>query len=145
MSAIGASHGLAALDRTAANECVLVHPVKVSEPNSSLPSLDRLVYLMSAELQDDDLPLWEIVWHLNRLAPSASLDDKIRLSRRAVSVLVGHNDLWRGEWPGGPLAPLTQSETQTLASDEAAWHDPEHATLLVWLREEGFTEPDQSG
>lgn len=100
---------------------------------------------MSAELQDDDLPLWEIVWHLNRLAPSASLDDKIRLSRRAVSVLVGHNDLWRGEWPGGPLAPLTQSETQTLASDEAAWHDPEHATLLVWLREEGFTEPDQSG
>jgi hypothetical protein len=89
--------------------------------------------------------LWESVWTLNTFAPKAPLDEKIRLARRAVAVLVGHHDLWRGEWPGGPVARLTESETQTLANDDAAWHDPENATLLVWLREEGSAGPEQSG
>jgi hypothetical protein len=96
---------------------------------------------MSAELEGDDLALWEIVWTLNTLAPAAPLDEKIRLARRAVRVLVGQYDLWRGEWPAGPVAPLTESETQTLAHDDAPWHDPEHATLLVWIREEGSAAP----
>lgn len=115
-----------------------------AEDRDALPSLDRLTYLLSADLQGNDLPLWEIVWTLNVLAPAAPLGEKIRLARRAVSVMVGHNDLWRGEWPGGPVAPLTESELVTLAKDDAPWHDPEHATLLVWLRQEGAVGPGQS-
>ena len=109
--------------------------------SGTLPSLDRLVYLLSGDLQSDDLPLWEIVWTLNTLAPTAALEDKIRLARRAASVLVGQYDLWRGEWPGGPVAPLTHSETETLASEDTPWYDPERATLLVWIREEGSGVP----
>jgi len=109
-----------------------------------VPSLDRLTYLLSGDLQSDDLPLWEIVWTLNTLAPEAPLDQKIRLARRAVSQLVGQYDLWRGEWPTGPVVPLTESETRILATDDAAWHDPEHATLLVWLREKGSESPEKS-
>ena len=54
---------------------------------------------------------------------------------RPVSVLMGQYELWRGEWPGGPVTRLTERETQALASDDVAWHDPEHATLVVWIRE----------
>lgn len=61
------------------------------------------------------------------------------LARRAVSSLLGHHDLWRGDWPGSPVALLTEDEKQTLAHDDAPWHDPEHAALLVWIREEGAT------
>lgn len=105
--------------------------------SGTLPSLDRLVFLLSGNLQSDDLPLWEIVWTLNTLAPTAALEDKIGLARRAASVLVGQYDLWRGEWPGGPVAPLTSSETEILVSEDAPWYDPDRATLLVWIREEG--------
>lgn len=112
------------------------------DDGSALPSLDRLVYLLSGDLQSDDLPLWEIVWTLNTLAPTAALEDKIHLARRATAVLVGQYDLWRGEWPGGPIAPLTQSETERLASEETPWYDPERATLLVWIREEGAGAPE---
>jgi len=122
-----------------------VHAVRVPDENSSLPSLDRLTYLLSSDLQSADLPLWEIVWMLNTLAPAVPLDEKIRLARRAVSVLVGHNELWWGEWPGGPVTRLTESETQALAHDDAAWHDPEHAALPVWLREDGSVGPVESG
>ena len=113
-------------------------PCQVPAANSNLPSVDRLIYLVSADLPSDDVPLWEIVWTCNTLAPDAPLDEKIRLARRAVETLVGQNDLWRGEWPTGPVARLTESETQTLAHDDAPWHDPKHATLLVWIREEGL-------
>ncbi len=82
-------------------------------------------------------PSGRFVWTLNTLAPSSSLDMKIRLARRAVSSLLGHYDLWRGDWPGGPVALLTENEKQTLAHDDVPWHDPEYATLLVWIREEG--------
>ncbi len=118
-----------------------MHPVQMPGPDSSLPSLDRLVYLMSAELQSDDLGLWEIVWHLNTLAPEAPLDEKVRLARRTVSVLMGQYDLWRGEWPAGPMAPLSESEKLALAHDDVPWHDPEQASLLVWLRDEGSAAP----
>ena len=122
-----------------------MHPVQAPDANSGLPSADRLAYLISEDLQSDDLGLWEIVWTLNTLAPEAALDEKIRLARRAVSVLVGQYDLWRGEWPTGPVAPLTEREKQTLARDDAPWFDPEHAALLVWLRDEGSAAPERSG
>ena len=105
--------------------------------NSDLPSVDRLIDLLSVDLQSDDVPLWEIVWNLNTLAPAAPLDAKIRLARRAVGELVGRYELWRGEWPAGPVAPLTESEQQAIAHDDAPWHDPEHTTLLVWIRDAG--------
>jgi len=114
----------------------------VTTSSRRLPSVDRLAYLVSADLQAGDLALWEIVWTLNSLAPEAPLEEKIRLARRAVSQLVGHYELWRGEWPAGPVAPLTEREKQTLAHDDAPWHDPEHATLLVWIREEGSAGPE---
>jgi hypothetical protein len=113
--------------------------VKVPDANTDLPSVDRLAYLISGDLQSGDLGLWEVVWTLNTLAPRAPLSEKIRLARRAVSSLLGHQDLWRGEWPGGPIAPLTADDKHTLARDDTPWHDPEHATLLVWIREERAT------
>jgi hypothetical protein len=111
----------------------------VPDANNDLPSVDRLVYLLSADLEADDLGLWEVVWSLNTLAPAAPLDEKIRLARHAVSRLVGNHDLWRGEWPGGPVALLTEEEKHALAHDDTPWHDPEHARLLVWIREQGAT------
>lgn len=113
----------------------------MSKDNAGLPSVERLAYLISGDLQDDDLGLWEVVWTLNQLAPSAPLDEKIRLSRRTVSSLAGHYDLWRGDWPSGPVAILTEEEKETLAREDAPWHDPEQATLLVWIREEGASAP----
>jgi hypothetical protein len=103
--------------------------------STTLPSPERLVFLLTGELESDDFPLWEFVWNLNTLAPSVPLADKIGLARRAVSLLVGQYDMWRGEWPGGPVAPLTDSDLQVLAENDEPWHDPEHATLLVWLRQ----------
>lgn len=113
--------------------------MQVPDANTTLPSVDRLAYLISGDLQSDDLGLWEVVWTLNTLAPAAPLDEKIRLARHTVSSLLGNHDLWRGEWPGGPVALLTEDEKQTLAHGDTPWHDPEHATLLVWIREEGAT------
>ncbi len=101
---------------------------------TSLPSVERLAYLLSGDLQDDDLPIWEIVWQLNTTAPVAPLADKLRLARRAVSLIRDEFELWRGTWPGGPVAPLTEQETRDLAGDDAAWYDPDKASLLVWLR-----------
>jgi len=102
---------------------------------SPLPSVERLMFILADDLERDDLPIWEIVWTLNTLAPSAPLADKIRLARRAVSLLVGQYELWRGEWPSGPVAKLGDNEAQVLADDDLPWHDPEHAPLLVWLRQ----------
>lgn len=114
------------------------HHGRVTDASAELPSVDRLVYLIEGDLlQDDDIGLWEIVWTLNRLAPAATVAEKVRLARRAVSRLVGRCELWRGEWPGGPVALLTEDERNTLAHEDTPWHDPEHATLLVWVREEG--------
>lgn len=103
--------------------------------SAALPSPERLVFLLTDEMESDDFPIWEFVWTLNTMAPSASLTDKIRLARHAVSLVVGQYDLWRGDWPGGPVTPLTESEMQTLANNDEPWHDPERATLLVWLRQ----------
>ena len=76
---------------------------------------------------------------LNTLAPKAALNQRIRLARRAVASLQAHTELWRGEWPEGPTAPLTEDEKRILAHDDAPWHDPEHADLLVWIRDQGAT------
>ena len=113
-----------------------MHAVPTPNENDDPPSIDRLTYLLSDDLHSDDLGLWEVVWTLNTVAPEAPLDEKIRLARSAVSRLPGQYDLWRGDWPGGPVALLTEDEKRALAHDHALWHDPEHATLLVWIREE---------
>ena len=100
----------------------------------ALPSAERLAYLLSGDLQDDDIPLWEIVWGLNTRAPDAPLTAKLRIARRAVSQLGDECELWRGSWPGGPESPLTDLELRVLAEDDAVWCDPEKASLLIWLR-----------
>lgn len=98
-----------------------------------LPSPERLAFLLARDLEDDDVPLWEVVWTINTMAPSASLAEKIKLARRAVRHLSDQYELWRGEWPHGPVAPLTETEASVMADDDACWHDPENATLLVWI------------
>jgi hypothetical protein len=98
-----------------------------------LPSPERLVFVLTDDLEADDFPLWEFVWTLNTMAPSVALVDKVGLARRAVSMLADEYELWRVEWPGGPTAPLSDHEIRLLAADDAAWHDPENAALLVWL------------
>jgi hypothetical protein len=62
-----------------------------------------------------------------KYARACSSSQREFASHGAVSVLVGQYDLWRGEWPTGPVVRLTERETQTLAHDDAAWHDPENA------------------
>lgn len=104
---------------------------------SELPSAERLVFLLTDELRADDFPLWEFVWTLNTMAPSVALADKVRVARRAVSMLTDEYELWRGEWPAGPTTSLSADETTLLAADDAAWYDPENAALLVWLRQVG--------
>ncbi len=101
---------------------------------SDLPSPERLVFMLADDLQEDDFPLWEFVWHLNSQTPAAPLADKIRLARRALPLLSDEYELWRGEWPGGPVARVTETEMRQMATDDACWHDPQTASLLVWLR-----------
>jgi hypothetical protein len=101
----------------------------------ALPSPERLVFLLTPELESGDFPLWEIVWTLNGIAPDAPLSEKIRLARRTASLLVVQYELWRGRWPEGPEEPLTHTEREALADSDEPWYDPEHATLLVWLRQ----------
>lgn len=106
-----------------------------------LPSLDRLVHLLSGDIQSDDLPLWEIVWTLN-----ARWRRRHRLRTRSV-----WHDARRLCWsisttygvvrPGGPVALLTRSETESLVSEDTPWYDPKRATLLVWIREERSGAP----
>ena len=55
-----------------------------------------------------------------------------------MPLLLDEYDLWRGEWPGGPVALLTEAEMRTLATEDACWHDPATASLLVWLRHVGW-------
>lgn len=101
-----------------------------------LPSVDGLIFQVSDLLESGDFPVWEFVWHLNATHPNADLADKIRLARRASANLIGQDyELWRGRWPEGPVARLTDSEMQDLATDDAAWSRPEAAALLVWLRQ----------
>src|SRR5205085_2885906 len=96
------------------------HDARVTD-EVDLPSIERLAYLLSGDLQAGDVPVWEVVWQLNRSAPLAPLEDKLRLARRAVSQLGDEYQLWRGTWLDGPVAPLTVQETRDLAADDAAW------------------------
>lgn len=96
--------------------------------------------MLADVIQEDDFPIWEFVWHLNRMAPAAPLGDKIRVARRAMRSFMDEYELWRGEWPSGPVAPMTEVEIEAMAGDEACWHDPQNASLLVWLRAVGSDE-----
>lgn len=106
-------------------------------PNDAqLPSVDGLIFQLMDLLAGGDFPVWEFVWHLNATHPDADLADKIRLARRASTDLISKDfELWQGRWPDGPVARLTDAEKQDLAADDAAWSDPESASLLVWLRQ----------
>jgi hypothetical protein len=107
-------------------------------PGDQLPSADALILQLSDLLETDDVPLWEFVWHLNATHHEAPMLDKIRRARRTVRQRLGQEyELWRGEWPAGPMAPLTETEVRALATDDAAWSDPESASLLVWVRATG--------
>jgi hypothetical protein len=59
-------------------------PDRVTDP-SALPSPERVAYLLTVDLADDDVGLWQVVWGLDVLAPAALLADKITLARRAVT------------------------------------------------------------
>jgi hypothetical protein len=100
----------------------------------SLPSPERLAYLISGELAEDNLGLWEVVWGLHATNPEASLADKIDLARRAVSLLADDADLWHGDPLEPDSRPLTPAELQAIAEDDLAWHDPKNASLVVWLK-----------
>ena len=86
------------------------------------------------DLAEDDQGLWEIVWGLNATHPEAPLDAKIRLARHAVALLTDETKLWRGDPLDPGSAPLTFAEARVLAGDDAAWHDPANASLVVWIR-----------
>ena len=92
---------------------------------------------MSDLLQADDVGAWEFVWHLNATHPDAALEDKFRLVTASRDNLIIQNyALWRGHWPEGPTASLTEAEKRDLAQEDATWSDPETATILVSLRED---------
>jgi hypothetical protein len=101
---------------------------------SPLPSPERLAYLVTGDLEEDDIGLWEIVWRLNGSHPAVSLPDKVRLARQAVSLLGDHTVLWLGDPLEPDSRPLSSTELNALADDESAWHDPNNATMVVWLR-----------
>jgi hypothetical protein len=101
---------------------------------AALPSPERLAYLIVGDLADDDMGLWEIVWGLNAAHPGADLSDKIRLARTAVSLLADETELWLGDPLGPSGAPLTEKDVRALGDDDAAWHDPANASVVVWLR-----------
>jgi hypothetical protein len=101
-----------------------------------LPSADGLIMQIRDLLDFGDVGVWELVWALNSSHPDARLLDKIKVAKRAATLLISQDwDLWRGVWPEGPIAPLTQEEKVRLSEEDAAWFDPESAELLVWLRQ----------
>lgn len=119
----------------------MVHGHTAAVTASDLPSPERLAFMLAGYLQEDDLPLWEIVWHLNRDAPAVPLNEKIRLARRALPLLSDEYDLWRGEWPGGPVERMSEAGIRAMETEDTCWHDPESASVLVWLRPVGSEAP----
>jgi hypothetical protein len=107
--------------------------------NMDLPSreltAERLLDCLHFE---DDQWLWEVVWALNARCPKAGQDEKVGLARQAVFELLadGLIELWRGEWPGGPVEPLSPAQIERLRVDPMPWYDPEHTELLVVIREQ---------
>jgi hypothetical protein len=106
----------------------------VVDSASALPSPERLAYVIAGDLEEDNLGLWEVVWGLNSSHPRASLEEKIGLARRAVSLLGNQADLWRGDPLDPDGGPLTPEDLQALAADDLAWHDPKKASMIVWLK-----------
>jgi hypothetical protein len=77
--------------------------------------------------------LWEMVWRLNDEFPALEVGTKVALVRQAVLglTLKAGIELWRGQWPTGPVAPLSQEEMARILAEDAPWHDPENSDLLI--------------
>jgi hypothetical protein len=73
---------------------------------------------------------------LNGRFPDATHVDKLTLARRVVRQLLadGQAELWRGEWPHGPVEPLGPAEIERLRIDDRPWYEPKNSDLLVVVR-----------
>ena len=91
--------------------------------------------ILDRVLHEGDQGLWETVWVLNSGEHETPVTDKVVLSRQVTFELLGQGriELWEGSWPGGPTRRLTDSQIAGLEVDDAPWHDPESAKLLVWV------------
>jgi hypothetical protein len=107
---------------------------------TALPSVDVLsARLLDILRQDGDQWLWEIVWALDREFPDVAVDEKVARAREVVVALTlqGRIELWRGQWPAGPVAPLSPEERAQVLTAVAPWHDPEAAGLHVVIEAAG--------
>ena len=92
--------------------------------------------LIDALTHEDDQWLSEPVSLLNSKYPDLPELEKIELARQAVLGLVEQErvTLWRGQWPGGIVEPLTETDWQRIEGEEAPWTDPEGTDLLVVIQ-----------
>lgn len=107
---------------------------------SPLPSPEEVSSRLLETLRTDgDQWLWEMVWGLNREFPSVPVEEKVALARQVVMALTlqAKIELWRGQWPTGPVSPLTQQEMAHVLAASAPWHDPESADLMVVIEAAG--------
>ena len=101
---------------------------------SLLPSVEQMSERFTEKLQTaGDQWLWEMVWSLNKEFPAVEVGAKVVLARQVVLALTlkAGIELWRGNWPTGPVAPLSQEEMARILAEDAPWHDPEQSDLLV--------------
>ncbi|MDP9074478.1 MAG: hypothetical protein M3N98_09960 [Actinomycetota bacterium] len=103
------------------------------QPDSPLPSVEQLSEQYLDSLADGDQWMWELAWKLNEEFPAVELAEKVALARQVVIGLTikGSTELWRGQWPAGPVAPVSREEMAKIMAEDAPWHDPEHAEILV--------------
>jgi hypothetical protein len=84
--------------------------------------------LIDALTYEDDQWLWEPVWVLKNKHPDLPEAAKVGLAdQRRVT-------LWRGQWPGGIVEPLSEADRDRIAVEEAPWSDPESTDLLVIIQ-----------
>ena len=92
--------------------------------------------LVDALTHEDDQWLWEPVWVLNSRYPDLPESEKVGLARHVVLGLAEQQrvTLWRGQWPGGIVEPLTEADRQRIEGEDAPWTDPEGTDLLVVIQ-----------
>jgi len=107
--------------------------------DSTLPTVEEMSEQLQDALVDADQWLWEPTWKLNQEFPAVDLADKVNLMRQVILSLTlqGTVELWRGQWPAGPVAPLSKEEMGKILAQDTPWHDPEQAELLVVIEAAG--------